>query len=411
MATRVPKQSSLFDAAAPAVPRVIETFDLSRPQGKAQASFQKLVKQIEEQRAELQVWQTYQSRYNQRVAQEIMPAVAALRASRVEMAQRLDALLQNPKSGVAKRQRKKLVGLLIDLVQDLLQETPTPELIALHDRYSDLSFAENQELGMAFSQEMIENLTGIDLGDQHGAQTMDELFARAEAEMQRKEALKREKRARRKAKNDAAGAAPGEANQSAAEHREQAAKEITQSVREVYRKLASALHPDREVDAASRQKKTALMQRVNQAYEARDLLSLLNLQLEIEQIDTEHLNALSETRLAHYIAVLREQLAELKAELQSITAPYQLLVPQARKIFPGLIDAAIDEELANLQQTIDELQDDMLVLGDPQGREQILRAFAPQREDELEDLMGLLDMLGGGLEMAPPGPKSRRKRK
>lgn len=410
MATRVPKQTSLFDADAPAVPRVVETFDLNRPQGKAQATFQKLVKQIEAQRAELAVWQTYQSRYAQRVAQEITPAMAALRASRTEMARQLDALIQRPKNGVTKRQRNKLAALLVDLLQDLLLEGQDPELIAIHDRYSDLTFAENQDFGMAFSQEMIEKMTGVDLGDQHGAQNLEELFAKAQEEMQRKETIKKEKRERRKGKKESGDTAETKTS-AASEQREQAAKEITQSVREVYRKLASALHPDRETDAGEREKKTALMQRVNQAYEARDLLTLLNLQLEIEQIDTDHLNALSEKRLAHYIEVLREQLAELKAELLAVTAPYHLVVPHARKLFPGLVDAAINEELATIQQTINELKADMAGLSDAQGREQLLRSYEPERAGELEDLMGMLEILGGDMAVAPPGAKSRRQRR
>ncbi len=49
------------------------------------------------------------------------------------------------------------------------------------------------------------------------------------------------------------------------QRREAEAQQATQSVREVYRKLASALHPDRETDERQREAKTALMQRVNQA--------------------------------------------------------------------------------------------------------------------------------------------------
>ena len=47
------------------------------------------------------------------------------------------------------------------------------------------------------------------------------------------------------------------------------ADETSLSIREVYRKLVSALHPDREPDPQERARKTALMQRVNQAYGSR----------------------------------------------------------------------------------------------------------------------------------------------
>ena len=51
---------------------------------------------------------------------------------------------------------------------------------------------------------------------------------------------------------------------------------MSQSIREVYRKLAGALHPDRESDPQERERKTALMQRVNQAYAKNNLLQLLD---------------------------------------------------------------------------------------------------------------------------------------
>jgi hypothetical protein len=42
------------------------------------------------------------------------------------------------------------------------------------------------------------------------------------------------------------------------------------------------------------------MQRVNRAYEAQDLLALLELQLQIEQIDESHIANAGEQRLKHY---------------------------------------------------------------------------------------------------------------
>ncbi len=48
-----------------------------------------------------------------------------------------------------------------------------------------------------------------------------------------------------------------------------AARQASLSVREIFRKLASALHPDREADAAERERKTVLMKRVSQACQKR----------------------------------------------------------------------------------------------------------------------------------------------
>jgi hypothetical protein len=95
---------------------------------------------------------------------------------------------------------------------------------------------------------------------------------------------------------------------------EQAKAEIKQSLRELMRKLVSALHPDREPDAAERERKTELMKRVNDAYERNDLLTLLSLQLEIEQIQAADIANFSDERIKQYIRVLEDQLRALRDE-------------------------------------------------------------------------------------------------
>src|ERR1700755_3399620 len=72
------------------------------------------------------------------------------------------------------------------------------------------------------------------------------------------------------------------------------------ALRDIYRKLASAVHPDRESDPARRQEKNELMQRINQAYAANDLLSLFEIQIEIDQLDPEQIGNLGAQRPRHY---------------------------------------------------------------------------------------------------------------
>jgi hypothetical protein len=59
----------------------------------------------------------------------------------------------------------------------------------------------------------------------------------------------------------------------------------------------------------------ALMQRANQAYARNDLLTFLELQLEMEHIHQGAINDISEGRLKHYNKVLKEQLAEPDGEI------------------------------------------------------------------------------------------------
>jgi hypothetical protein len=63
---------------------------------------------------------------------------------------------------------------------------------------------------------------------------------------------------------------------------------------------------------------------LNQAYAANDLLTLLELQLQIEQIDAGHIAAANAQRLKHYNQVLKEQLDELRAEIEHVEMGFRL---------------------------------------------------------------------------------------
>lgn len=131
----------------------------------------------------------------------------------------------------------------------------------------------------------------------------------------------------------------------------QAAQEVSQSLRDVYRKLASALHPDREVDARQRQRKTILMQQANQAYAEANLLVLLELQVEAEEVDTAHLAALDDRRLRHYTAVLQDQLERLQAETRRLEAGFRAAagLPPGSGLQPRKADRLISSETQRLR--------------------------------------------------------------
>jgi len=123
---------------------------------------------------------------------------------------------------------------------------------------------------------------------------------------------------------------------------------VNQSLREIYRKLASALHPDRELDPEARARKTDLMQRVNQAYDKKDLLALLELQLKIEHIDQTALNNLSEERLGYFNKILKEQLRELEDQVFQISdgVMFNLGIDTYRQLSPASMMRELDADIA-----------------------------------------------------------------
>jgi hypothetical protein len=392
--SNTPITGSLFEDADEQAVSLVLTLAQSKPNSREQRQFQRLVAQIELKREQLKAWQAYSLRYNQRIFNELEPLRAQLRAGQKQMVALIDELLIRPNEGrpLGRVQRVKLRGLLLNLLEGLLEDARDEALEAMHDRYSDVSHEQVRQSDMELTQTYLEEVMGLDIDEDHGASSTEELLQYAHRKLQERAATE-ESQARERPH------IPGA--------REEAAKEVRQSLREVFRKLVSALHPDREPDADARQRKTLLMQRVNQAYEANDLLTLLGLQLEIEQINTADLSAVSRERLGHYNQILREQLAELDVELEQCTAHFRQSLdrPRGRSLTIADVDRDLSAACARISTVIRELRADLVVFRDPEQLRRSLKDF--ELEPEPDDLEAFVDIF----QATPPRrPKRRRRR-
>ena len=402
--------ASLFDDDQSQGLSLTQVLARSRPETKAQQTFQRLVAKIESRREQLRQWQAYLERYNQRVAGEYQPLLRQLRANQRQLAFLIDELLSQ--TAAAKRlnrlQRAKLTDLLMNLLASLLEDAGDDALVALHDKYSTVPHRQMRQSDMQVTAEMIKDMLGFDVDAEQAAGDPEELLRQAQKLMEERvedDARQAEAwQAERAARRSKAGAAKAQAAEA---RREKAAKEVSLSLREVYRKLVSALHPDREPDAAARKKKTALMQRVNQAYDANDLLTLLALQLEIEQIDAAHLANVTPQRLAHYVQILREQLAELEAELEHCIEPFRDKVGWGPQIVPASVDRQMTSEMAALRTHIRELQGDLVAFRDPAALRDMLKHYRLEApDDSREEFFEILEIL----EAAAPSRGGRKRR-
>jgi hypothetical protein len=204
---------------------------------------------------------------------------------------------------------------------------------------------------------MMEDILGVDLGDDMDVSSPEDLFKRAQAQME-------EEWMQDKAERQAWEERQPKRKKSAKQQAEE--QQVSQSIREVYRKLVSALHPDREPDTQERKRKTALMQRVNEAYDKKNLLQLLKLQLELEHIDQAAVNNISEDRLKHYNKILKEQLAELKQEIFNVEGGFmaQFGINPFDRVSPGTILRDLSTEIVGVQHTIRDLKKDVIAFED-----------------------------------------------
>jgi len=176
------------------------------------------------------------------------------------------------------------------------------ELKKLFDKHSSMSFDEFSQAQADLSQSFVSEIFGQKMVDQQDGESHDDYMDRLHDHLkeqitQEKERRQAEKSAKVK-KSKITQIAPPKQEELNAQH----------LLKEVFRRLVSAVHPDREQNPKERARKTQLMQEVNRAYANNELLTMLLLQLEIEQIDQTDLQELAAEKLNAFNKLLVDQL-------------------------------------------------------------------------------------------------------
>lgn len=91
-----------------------------------------------------------------------------------------------------------------------------------------------------------------------------------------------------------------------------------QSLRNIYITLAKVLHPDAEPDENKRAEKEEAMKRVTVAYEEKDFIGLLKMEMTWIQDQNNSLESLSDERLKIYNSILHEQTQDLEMNIESL---------------------------------------------------------------------------------------------
>lgn len=365
-----------------------KTISIAQTQGTkvlsaGQKKFNTLVKKIDVQRKLLVAWNEGAPLCQQWHSTEFGPVLLAHRELLVEMVRLLDRHVDE--KGFSKVDQQAMRKMVCDMAPNLFHGQYEVEMKAIYNRNSDTDLDTEQAQATANLKALMERELGVDLGDMGDLDTPEALMQRLHQEMQMRdhdqahaEQAREHQRSQRKPTAKQAQAQTD-------------AENTSQSIREVYRKLASALHPDREPDATERQRKTGLMQRVNQAYANKDLLSLLQLQLEIEQIDQSAIDGIAEDRLKHFNKVLAEQLLELQDEVGQLEMDFihrYDLDPFVR-ITPANMLKSLTRQKQELQQDTLQMQRELRTLV---GVSSIKRWLKVQRNNARQSMLqGLMD--------------------
>jgi hypothetical protein len=300
-----------------------------------QARFDVLVRDVAHWRERLAEWEERMVRFDQRVE----PVRRELHSAWRQWVLALDVASLQP--GLSRAERGQLGELLRDAATALLEvEGADAEIASVLGRHQADAVAQVDSGGNA---------------EPDATPDWEATAAAAAAQREQRAASRRAAKAR--------------------ERHAAAAQDASQSVREVYRKLASALHPDREPEPQQRQRKTALMQQANQAHAEGNLLALLELQVQAEQLDMAQLAPTDQRRLEHFVAVLQDQLARLQAETRALESAFREMagLPAGSGLQPRKADRVISSEAQRLREELLLLRQQTRLLLDVEATREWLR--------------------------------------
>lgn len=342
--------------------------------------FNTLTRKIEAMRLRLTTWREAMPAIMRQAEQEFQPLVQAYAVQQKALVLLLDQMYQHKSMG--KKERAKLDGLICSVALDVLEDSDDAELKDIYNRHSGGDFDLEADQEDAALRAMMEQMLGVPIDAEVDLRSPEAMLEALAAQMrQRTEQEQQTAQAKASTRRKSASTLAREQREAAE------ADQLKQSVRDIFRKLVSELHPDREPDAAERERKTALMQRVNVAYAANDLLGLLALQLEIEQIEQADLDQLSEERIKQYNKILDGQLRELEretAEIESAVA-HEMSGQQRGRMTPQALSACLQGDIAEMQSKLDEILANLEEFSDIKKLKAWLKKYRPADEGDYGD--------------------------
>ncbi len=324
----------------------------STVKSKVREKFNALVSKLEAERKRLAAWHEALPRVRARADAELTPLTVRFDACQRELVRLLDAACMNKQ--IRKKEREKLSSIICGLAMELLEAEPDEELEEILSRHSGGDDLDDDPEFLAFKE------------------VMDKMMEEARGD---------------DAKPASRAAAPKPKAQTARQAEE--ATRLAQSVREIFRKLVSALHPDRETDPTERTRKTALMQRVNVAYEANDLLGLLELQFEVDQIDASKLDTLGDERIRQYNKVLTKQVDEVRSEIDALEhwLMFDMHISARGRVTPAMMEKSLAQEISAFTARLHGLENDLMDFQDIKQLKAFLKTYQmPDPFDFIDEL-------------------------
>ncbi len=322
---------------------------------KKQQIFNRLVKRIENLQRQLEEDTAKMEELNKLYDQEITPHVMELSSLKIQLCHLLDVKRKGLK--LSHRMSDKLDDLIIDFLDDALTVAePDEETRKLYKKYFGGTFEESElqveEDAKNLFREVLYDQFGLDIDPSLLTDRPD--FEKIAASVQQQVEEGEQKSKRR----------PKTKKQLEKETQEQQKQELkNKSLRSIYVSLAKLLHPDTEPNETLKQEKEELMKQVTKAYNERDMMHLLQLEMQWVKNHTNELDKMNADILAIYVQLLKDQVKDLEAEYEMLfLSPAYSSVAAYR--YESITSARTDIKClaGNYKRTNDEISNDITSL-------------------------------------------------
>jgi hypothetical protein len=356
---------------------------LVRTPTKGQKSFNSLIDKIAKRRAVLAEWEAFDADFRRKYNDEFVPLQRSLDEVHGRLVHGLDRA--HDIKSLTKGERQTIAELISLLASGLLMHGEDLAIAEIYERYNVQS-PEEVSAAQEEIREAMQSMFGVEMPEDVDLASPEDVLRHVQEQLDQQD---ERERAHQKAREEYHAERKKTPKRAAAEERARAEEaEVHLSIREVYRKLASALHPDREADPIERERKAALMQRVNKAYASKSLLDLLEIQLELEHIDQATLDSVSEDRLKRWNKILKEQLQGLDQELFEVEVGYKAScgMDPFRAASPKSVKRALISNISQLRELVRASERDLREFDDVKRLKVYLksvkREMAAQHDDD-----------------------------
>ena len=306
------KSSSFADAPAPLPNGTMALADQPAPiLTPAQRTFKRLIEEIEKIENRQQELGGLLDTFRSLFAAKLHPLQDERDTINRALVLFLDAQLL--RDGWSQFDRSTMRQVLCKMAELLFGGKYHDEMEALFDRHSEVSLADRTAEQKRELAEDLEAAFGVELkAAADSGQTPEEVLREALRQLEADEA------AGAQAVEARAAMKRNTRKSARVREEEKQALDAGNLLKQIYRKLTSALHPDRETDHAERLRKTALMTEVNKAYADGNLLKLLHLQWVALKIDARAAGAMADDKMKVINQTLAQQRDESKVECREL---------------------------------------------------------------------------------------------